>query len=226
MFLATRCGACDEIGPSPCVACAAALHRCPPVAVPDGLDACRVLLRYEGPARELVARLKYRNHRSSVPWIADALAGLVVAERPPPQGHGGEVGGLGGGGASVEVVTWAPTTAARRRARGFDHAELLARRVAGRLGLPCRRLLSRAAGPPQTGRSGADRRVGPVFEPLRSVTGRSVLLVDDVVTTGATMAAAGRALRSAGAGRIVGLAVAHPPGGGRGHPEPRPSRGV
>lgn len=194
MFLGGRCGACDAVGPSPCGACAAGMQRCPPFPVPDGLDGCRVLLRYEGSARELVARLKYRNHRSSVPWIAEALVALVPFDD-------------GGG---IDVVTWAPTTRERSRARGFDHAEVLARRVARHLGLPCRALVRRLPGLPQTGRSGPDRLRGPVFEPVRSVVGASVLLVDDVVTTGATLASAGRALRSAGAGRVVGLAVAHP----------------
>jgi len=148
-------------------------------------------LRYEGPARELVARLKYRNHRAAVDWMGAALAELVGAE-------------------AVDVVTWAPTTPDRRRARGFDHAEVLARRVAHHLGRPCRRLVRRLPGPPQTGRTSVDRRRGPAFEPVRSVRGRTVLLVDDVVTTGATLASAGRVLRSAGAVSVVGVAVAHP----------------
>jgi len=159
--------------------------------VPEGLDDCRALLDYEGAAREVVARMKYRNERSSVPWIVAGLASLVDRD-------------------GVDVVTWAPTTASRRRTRGFDHAEILARRVARALGLPCRPLLRRAPGPAQTGRSGAARRDGPSFAPARRIDGRRVLVVDDVVTTGATLSAAASALRRAGAGVVVGLAVAHP----------------
>jgi predicted amidophosphoribosyltransferase len=163
-----------------------------PISPPPGVDACRALLAYEGPAREVVAQLKYRNARVSARWLAEGMAGLVEP---------GE----------VAIVSWAPTTAQRRRARGFDQAELLARMVARRLGLPCRSLLARAPGPPQTGRTLLERRRGPVFGPRARADGVDVLLVDDVVTTGATVAAAARALRTAGAGSIVVVAAAHPP---------------
>jgi predicted amidophosphoribosyltransferase len=111
---------------------------------------------------------------------------------------------------AVDVVTWAPTTAARRRARGFDQGELIARFVAAELCLPCRRFLRRRPGLPQTGRSAADRWSGPDFLVRRAPPGR-VLVVDDVVTTGATVAAAARALRAAGASRVVVLALSRTP---------------
>ena len=161
----------------------------PPLA---HLDRCVALLRYEGPAREVVTQLKYRNARATAGWLAGRMAALV-ADAP------------------IEVATWAPTTELRRRSRGFDQAEVLARRVARHLGLPCLPLLARVPGPPQTGRTLLERRDGPQFLARRSVVGRHVLVVDDVVTTGATLSAAARALRSAGAAGVVGLAAAHPP---------------
>lgn len=163
-----------------------------PIAAPPGVDACRALLAYEGPAREVVAQLKYRNARLSARWLAEGMAGLV-------------------GPGEAALVTWAPTTTQRRRARGFDQAELLARAVAHRLGLPCRSLLSRAPGPPQTGRTLLERRQGPAFVPRVRADGVGLVLVDDVVTTGATVAAAARALRSAGAASVLVVAAAHPP---------------
>ena len=166
------------------------------MAAPPGLDGCAALLAYEGVGREVVARLKYRNARAAVPWLADGMAALAAG----PVAAGG-----------VDVVTWVPTTGARRRARGFDQGQVLARAVARRLGLPCRPLLRRLPGPPQTGANRADRLTGPRLARRwgASVAGRRVLLVDDVVTTGGTLVVAARLLRTAGADYVAAVTAAH-----------------
>jgi len=187
-----RCGACSTPGPSPCSSCLAALRRPPPLPPPLGLTRLVALLAYEGPGRELVARVKYRNARASVPWLADALAAHLDA-------------------AHLDVVTWVPTTARRRRGRGFDQARLLAEAVARRLGRPCVGLLHRGPGPPQTGRSAEERRRRPPFRSTaraRASAAPRVLLVDDVCTTGTTLAAAAHALRTAGTGVVLGAVAA------------------
>ncbi|HZN13838.1 MAG TPA: hypothetical protein VFB78_06215 [Acidimicrobiales bacterium] len=167
------------------------MRRAPSLPAPPGVDRCVALLAYARAARELVARLKYRNARASIGWLAQGLAALV--DEP------------------VSLVTWAPTTPARRRARGFDQAELLARAVGRSLGRPTHRLLRRAPGPPQTGNDAATRRSArPALAATRRCHG-TVLLVDDVTTTGATLAAAAAALRSAGADRVVALVAARTP---------------
>ena len=166
------------------------MRPAPPLPAPPGVDRCTALVAYEGPAREVVARLKYRNHRSVLSALASAMA-AGIEMRP-------------------DVVTWVPTTAARRRDRGFDHAELLARAVARELHRPCHDLLARAPGPPQTGRPRAERLVGPLLV-ARSRARPHVLVVDDVITSGATATAAARALRRAGAVVVDVVAAARTP---------------
>jgi predicted amidophosphoribosyltransferase len=198
MLLPTTCPVCGRTGRSPCARCAAELRPAPALPPPSGVDGCRAVVAYEGVGRELVARLKYRNARSSLTWLAVAMARLAARL-------------LAGGGAGGRPwVTWLPTTGRRRRDRGFDQAELLARAVARRLGVPCRALLVRAPGPPQTGRSRTERRRGPGFV-LRRAPPETVVLVDDVVTTGTSVSAAARALRAAGARRVLVVAAARTP---------------
>jgi predicted amidophosphoribosyltransferase len=186
---------CRRAGPAPCPACVADLTPPPALPPPVGVDVCRAVLAYDGTGREIVARLKYRNARSPLTWLADGMARLA----PVSIAVDGPAG-----------VTWVPTSSARRHERGFDQAELLARAVARRLDLPCRSLLRRGRGPAQTGRSVAERRRGPQFAAPRPPP-PTVFLVDDVVTTGSTVAAAARALRAVGARRVVVLAAARTP---------------
>jgi predicted amidophosphoribosyltransferase len=192
------CVVCGEAGAEVCPGCLAGLRPAPVLLPPPGVDACHALLAYEGVGRELIARLKYRNRRAVLPGLAQAAAAAVLP-------------------GSVDLVTWPPTAAARRRQRGYDQAELAARSVARALCLPCVGLLRRRAGPAQTGRSAVERWAGPQFAPRRAAGGR-ILVVDDVVTTGGTVAAAAGVLRAAGAGSVVVLALSRTPAKG-GHAE-------
>lgn len=187
------CPGCGHPGAPVCDRCRALLAPAPPAPPPYGVDDWVAPLAYEGVGRELVARMKYRNTRAVIPWLAGVMEEAA-------RGRGLVPG----------VVTWAPTTGSRRRARGFDPAELLARAVARRLRWPCRPLLRRASGPPQTGLGAAARRRGPSFVARRAAPPR-VVVVDDVATTGATLVAAAAALRDAGAVAVAALTAARTP---------------
>jgi len=196
LLLPARCGACRRTCASPCPACVPALAVAPPLEVPPPLGGLAALLAYEGAARPLVAGLKVRHNRSAQGWMADGLARLV-----PP---------------GTDLVTWAPTSAARIAARGVDHARLLAEATAAATGLRSHGTLTRLPGPPQTGRTRAARLAdGPSFAARYDLSGLAVVVIDDVTTTGATLAAAGRALLAAGAASAFGLAAAATPPPGR-----------
>ncbi len=174
-----------------CDDCVARLEVPSPEACPPGLDACRSVMAYDGRGRDLVVGLKYRNGRGLARLLGAGMAELVDR-------------------CEVDLVTWAPTSAERRHARGYDQSRLLARAVARRLGRPHGRTLRRQPGPPQTGRTLAERQDGPRFVAVRPLNAR-LLVVDDVVTTGATLSAAAIALRGAGARTVTGLTAARTP---------------
>ncbi len=196
MLFQIRCAGCDAPGAAVCTTCRFALLG--PRPQPGG-HGVRAAVPFTGRARSVVLGLKYRNRRQ----VARHLAGLVVNAIVANGDH-----------RDVDVVTWAPTSAARRRSRGFDQGELVARHVARQLGLPCRRLLVRS-GPAtaQTGRTRVERLHGPEFVARPGLAGRRVIVVDDVVTTGATLRAAAAALRHAGVVEPCLYAVASTPAG-------------
>jgi ComF family protein len=157
-----------------------------------GISTCRPVFVYDEAVRSLLLGLKYRNRRDALAYLASEIAALVDV--------------------SADVVTWVPTTAARRRERGFDQAELLARAVGRRVGVPVRALLSRVDGRAQTGRDAQARRSGPEFTARRwRAVGDSVVLIDDIGTTGATLQAAARVLALAGWSDIHARPVAWTP---------------
>ncbi|MFM9085476.1 MAG: ComF family protein [Acidimicrobiia bacterium] len=168
-----------------------------PVAAPRPFVAHGAIVAwdYEGDVRARLLASKYRRGRLA---LDDLGAGLAAALRDAIRD---------GRAPRPDVVTFVAALPARVHRRGFDAAELVARRVARDLRVPCRRTLRRTDRAVQTGGTRASRLVGPCFV-ARDVAGAHVLLVDDVVTTGATLRNASRALRASGAVGVTTAAVA------------------
>jgi predicted amidophosphoribosyltransferase len=196
-ILPACCPGCGRRGALVCDACAATLVRAPIVPPPPPVAWWRSCFVYEGVARELVARAKYRNERRFLVLVARELA--VAIEAVP---------------SAIDLITWAPASDARIRAQGVDHGEVLARAVARLSGVKVAACLRRGAGSAQTGLDARARRLGPPLRAIRRVDGAAILVVDDVATTGGTLAAAARALRAAGARAVLAATIARtrPPG--------------
>jgi predicted amidophosphoribosyltransferase len=183
----TTCAGCGVAGPAICARCRGCLLPPSIVAAPAGVDWWVAPFAYDGAVRRLIVGAKYRQARTGLDWLAAEVAAVVAHSDQPP----------------LDVVTWVPAHPVRRRRRGFDQGRLLAIGVAARLGLPGRQLLRRVAGGPQTGSGRRVRAAGPVLQATAALTGRTVLVVDDVATTGASLAAAAQALRDAGARHVA-----------------------
>ena len=195
LLLPRRCVVCARAGEQLCAGCRAALPALtPPLCARCGaptawpVERCRecagrrlafvrarAAVPYDDDVRRLVRLWKERGLRH----LADAAATIVVERVPRP---------------AADVVTFVPGDRWRSRQRGHHAAEQLARALADRWRLPCEPRLVRRDGRRQRGLTARDRRRNPVFAAL--VTGGSVVLVDDVYTTGATAHAAARALQA------------------------------
>lgn len=111
-------------------------------------------------------------------------------------------------GQTFDCVAWVPLTDRRRWKRGYDQSELLARAVARELGLPCVPLLEKVKNTRiqhDLSRREREKNIKNAYRADRQAEGKRILLVDDIVTTGATLRECAAALYKAGAGRIFCL---------------------
>lgn len=147
---------------------------------------------FEGEVRRKILAAKYQNERQYLREFAQDIALRLQDHEVTPQ----------------TVVTWAPTSDERRRSRGVDQSEILARHVAAFLHLPTKQLLRKVTQNTQTGAPRAQRLVQVKFIAKVPRHVRAVIVIDDVVTTGATMKAAVVALQSAGVRDVLCVAIA------------------
>ncbi len=164
-------------------------------------ERARAPFRYAGPAQEAVRRFKYRRRWRLGRWLAARMAETAYAEFPLQD---------------IALILPVPLHWLKRRLRGWNPAEFLAASVARTLEKPCQpQALRRRRWTATQTRLPHARRFRNVRSAFSArpelVRDRSVLLVDDVLTSGATAEACARALREAGARRVFVLAAARTP---------------
>ena len=144
---------------------------------------------YELGARSLILRLKARGLRDAAGPLGRAITEEVWRQ-----------------GLAADLLTWVPARRPDVRARGFDHAELIARVVSRELGLPLLPMLGRTGDRADQASLGArERKANLTGAFVACRTSGRVAVVDDLMTTGATLSEVGRALRAAGARSVEGL---------------------
>jgi len=182
-----RCGVCwQQSDDSRCLRC----QREQPA-----FTAVRSVYAFGGTARDLIHALKYSGVSAVAPLMGEEMAGLLLDWQP-----------------DVSAIVPVPMAGSRRRRRGYNQSELLAREIGRFTGTPVAgQALVRRPGPSQVEQPDeAARRanVKDAFAAGRKPVPDSVLLVDDAMTTGATLDACARVLRSAGVDRVYGLTFA------------------
>jgi predicted amidophosphoribosyltransferase len=209
LLLPRRCVVCGRGGRQLCALCRDELPRIePPLCARCGaptvwpVERCRecagrrlafasarAAAGYDAAARTFVHAWKERGLRR----LASDAAELVAERLPPPE---------------VDALSFVPADRGRRLERGHNPAERLALELATLWDLPCLSLLERTRGGRQRGGSATERRTVRGAFRARGAAPRTVAVVDDVYTTGATAAAAASALRAAGARRVEAIAFA------------------
>ena len=187
--LCAACGRSCRADAVLCTRCSRRLAAAEPLSGggPPGLDRVWSSAAHEGVARDLVTSLKFRRLLPVAELIAERIEWLAPA-------------GLLSG-----AIVPVPTARLRTLVRGFDPSGEIAAALAQKLDLPLWPCLIRSGGGRQVGKRRAERIDHPPQVHLRCEAPRSALLLDDVLTTGATLSACSRALRSGGAIRVAAI---------------------
>ena len=224
LVLPLRCGGCDAPGVPWCRRCAAAVATAPgpapwsPTPAPVGMPPVWTVLAYDGPVRAALVNWKDNGRRDLVRVLAPPLTEALLAALLAPAASAGG-GGRAGARAGAPVVVPTPSGRSNVRRRGDRPLHLLTRACLDPLptserprlvdALRLRRAVADQAGLDSLGRA-SNLRGAMALRPAASalVVGARCVVIDDVVTTGATLAEAARALRSGGAAEVVAVTVA------------------
>ena len=169
-----------------------------PGPAPEGCSLCLSPLRYRDGVRRAVHRYKFKGGAALAGLFGELTAQCLSGRRDT----------------AADLVTWVPLHPKRKKCRGYDQAELLALRTAELCRAPAISTLEKVRNTAAQSRQNteADRRANAEGAyralPGLDLTGKRVVLVDDVVTTGSTLAQCAACLRSAGAASVVGLTFA------------------
>lgn len=219
----TRCASCERPGTLLCDRCRNAMVRvdassaCPRCGAPFGdllctecrelemaSDRCLAATVFDGVPARLIRAYKDAGERRLAPIIAELMLDAAsIAEEQV----GGHWNGLL---RSADAVTFVPATSMAFQRRGFDHMEAVACAFSERSGIPLLDALAKRGRSDQRalGRSGRREQARGAYQVVANVSGRRLLLLDDVITTGATISSAADALKQAGAAHVDGLALA------------------
>lgn len=162
------------------------------------LDSWLAMWHYEGDVRKSLIRYKFYGKRHYAEGYGRLLAMKILRERED----------------DFDLISWVPVSRWRRLRRGYDQVELLAEAVGGQLGMkPVKCLRKIRHNPPQSGIVGQAHRRANVLGAYEAVDaerfiGKRILLLDDVITTGATVGECARVLLTAGAKEVHAAAVA------------------
>lgn len=200
------CPACVEtvpIVPSRCYRCKSVTRDysvCARCRQHTGLRRVVVAVHYEGLAKELLHAAKYARAVRGLSEMAAMMTTLIGYFQD------GE----------YDYIVPVPTASSRVRQRGYDQAEVLAKQIARTMGLPTRSLLLRFGQAHQVGSGRATRlrQLEGAFQAIHTsdVIGKKLLLVDDVITTGATLESAATTLKKAGASSVGAIVCTQPSG--------------
>lgn len=164
-----------------------------------GVDICLSPLVYTDEVRDALLRYKFHDCLHYASTFSKIISKIIYEYSP-----------------ECDIITWVPLSRKRERTRGYDQARLIAEKLSASIGVECKRLLVKKVDiPAQSGTANAEERaanVKGVYSAVsKDISGKHILLVDDIVTTGSTVSECAVTLRAAGAASVAVVTVAAAP---------------